>query len=412
MKITKVFGRRIFDSRSNPTVEARVYLENGVSAAASVPSGASTGSYEAVELRDGGKAFGGLDVTVAVYNINTIINDLLKGMDVYNQFDIDKVMNTADGTDNKSNLGANAILAVSLAAAEAAAKSLGIPLFRYLGGINSTVLPMPMMNILNGGKHADNNANIQEFMIVPVIAHTFADAMNAGVEVYHALKSLLKEKGLSTAIGDEGGFAPNMANDEQGLQFIMQAVEKAGFKENEISIALDIAATEWVDGSNYRLIKTGEVKTKEELFDYYGNLVKQYPIISIEDPLGENDFDGFAELTRKFSGSIQIVGDDLFVTNEKRLKKGISKGSGNAILIKPNQIGTLTETMNTIKRAQTNGFKTIISHRSGETENTFIADLAVAVNAGQIKTGAPCRSERVCKYNRLLEIEQLIKNNC
>ena len=409
MKIKKICARRIFDSRSNPTVEATVVLENGISGKAAVPSGASTGSYEAVELRDGGNNYNGLDVTKAIGNVNNDINNILQGKNIFDQNGIDALMLKEDGTENKANLGANATLSVSLACARAAAKCCRLPLFSYLGGINAATLPMPMMNILNGGKHSDNNANIQEFMIVPVFAEHFSQSMKAGVEIYGSLKKLLKSEGKSTAIGDEGGFAPDLENDEEGLEFILQAIINAGYKPGkEIKIALDAAATEWVYYDKYKLLKSGEIKTKEELIAYWIKLCEQYPIFSIEDPLGENDFDGFAEFTKLTKNQLQIVGDDLFVTNETRLVHGIDKKSGNAILIKPNQIGTLSETLNTIRIAQQNGFKTIISHRSGETEDTFIADLAVAVNAGQIKTGAPCRSERVCKYNRLLQIENYL----
>ena len=403
-RIKNIFGRQIFDSRGTPTVEATVILESGVAATAAVPSGASTGQHEACELRDGGDDYMGKGVLCAADNVSSVLSKVLKGESIFDQAEIDAAMCDADGSENKSKIGANAILAVSLACARAASFSADIPLYEYIGGINSRTLPVPMMNILNGGAHAGNNIDIQEFMIVPTGASSFEDAMRMGVEVYHTLKKILSEKGHSTAVGDEGGFAPNLANDEQALELLTEAIEKSGCKPgSDINIALDIASSEWVSENGYLLPKRNMYFTRDELIDYVCELKAKYPIVSIEDPLGENDFNGFAELTPR--AGIQIVGDDLFVTNPKRLQKGISAGAANAILIKPNQIGTLSETMTAIRLAQSKGYKTIISHRSGETADTFIADLAVAMNAGQIKTGAPARSERVSKYNRLLQIE-------
>lgn len=406
--ISQIYARQILDSRGNPTVEAQILLENGVTASAAVPSGASTGRYEALELRDEADIYEGKSVFNAVAHITRDINEALSGQDIFDQIAIDRKMLEVDGTENKSNLGANAILAVSLAAARTAAMACGMPLYRYLGGIAATTLPVPMLNVLNGGAHANNNVEIQEFMIVPIGAPTFTKAMEMSTRVYHSLGHILKEAGLGTAVGDEGGFAPNLENDEQALQLILRAVERAGLKpERDIAIALDAAASEWKTPEGaYRQPKTGSCFTSEELMDYFDGLIRKYPIISLEDPLGEDDFAGFAEIRAKTG--IQIVGDDLFVTNTKRLDEGISMRSGNAILIKLNQIGTLSETLETIRLAKNNGYKTIISHRSGETGDPFIADLAVAVNAGQIKTGAPARSERVCKYNRLLGIESVL----
>ncbi len=407
--IKKVIGRQIFDSRGNPTVEATVILKSGVAASAAVPSGASTGQFEAHEKRDGGDEYGGLGVMCAVDNINTTISEVLEGESVFDIGEIDKLMIDADGTENKQNLGANATLAVSLATARAAAYSSDIPLFEYLGGINAVTLPVPLMNILNGGAHASNNIDIQEFMIMPTGAESFEEAMRMGTDVYRSLKKLLSSKGFSTAVGDEGGFAPNLESDEQALELIVSAIEKAGYiPEYDINIALDVAASEWMQNDGYLLKKQNEFLTRQELIEHLMNLKSKYPIISIEDPLGDTDFDGFSEITAK--GQIQIVGDDLFVTNAKRLKQGIEKSAANAILIKPNQIGTLSETLDTIRLAHKNGYNTIISHRSGETADSFISDLAVAVNAGQIKTGAPARSERVSKYNRLLQIELSLGN--
>ncbi len=405
--IRQIHARQILDSRGNPTVEAQVLLGNGITASAAVPSGASTGRYEAVELRDEADIYNGKSVFNAVANINFKINDALCGFDVFDQTRLDRKMLELDGTENKSNLGANAILAVSLAAARTAAVACGMPLFRYLGGAAAMTMPVPMLNVLNGGAHANNNVEIQEFMIVPIGAPTFTKAMELSTRVYHSLGHILKESGLGTTVGDEGGFAPNLENDEQALQLLIRAIERAGLEpEHDIAIALDAAASEWKTSEGYRQPKTGRKFQSEELIDYFEELIKKYPIISLEDPLGEDDFKGFTEITKRTG--IQIVGDDLFVTNSDRLQKGISMNSGNAILIKLNQIGTLSETLETIRMAKNNGYKTIISHRSGETADPFIADLAVAVQAGQIKTGAPARSERVTKYNRLTGIEGLI----
>ena len=411
-KIQKIIGRQAFDSRGTPTVCAEVTLESGIKAKALVPSGASTGKYEAVELRDNNiKEYGGKGVSKAINNINTVINEILEGTSTLNQSEIDGKMIKIDGTENKTNLGANATLAVSLACAKAAASALNMELYKYLGGINANVLPIPMMNILNGGAHADNNVEIQEFMIFPSGAKSFLEAMKMGAEVYSELKKVLRHKNFSTAVGDEGGFAPNLEKDEQALELIVTAIEKAGYKAGkDISICLDVAAGEWSDGLNgYKFPKKNKMVSAEELSLYYKDLIKKYPIVSIEDPFSDDDFDNFSKFSKELSEnpneSLQIVGDDLFVTNAKRLEKGIAQKSGNAILIKPNQIGTLTETLHTIRLAQKNNYKTIVSHRSGETEDTSIADIAVATNSGQIKTGAPARSERICKYNRLLEIE-------
>lgn len=402
--IKKVIGRQIFDSRGTPTVEATVILESGVAASAAAPSGASTGKFEAHELRDGKDDYHGKGVLNAVNNINTKISNALEGESVFDQHELDKIMIELDGTENKSNLGANAILAVSLASARAASYSADLPLYQYLGGINAQTLPVPMMNILNGGAHAANNIDIQEFMIVPIGAKSFEEAMKIGSEIYHMLMKILKSKQRATAVGDEGGFAPNLDSDEAAIELIIEAIEQSGYiPGSDVSIALDIASSEWVREDGYLLPKRNIFFTREELVDYVCNLKDKYPIISVEDPLGENDFEGFTDITAR--SDIQIVGDDLFVTNPKRLKKGIDNSAANSILIKPNQIGTLSETLNTIQLAQKHGYGVIISHRSGETADSFIADLAVATNAGQIKTGAPARSERVSKYNRLLQIE-------
>lgn len=405
--IKKVLGRQIYDSRGVPTVEATVILESGVAATAAVPSGASTGQYEACELRDQDDFFGGKGVQNAVANVNDRISQALEGESVFAQRDIDNTMCELDGTENKSNLGANAILAVSLACARAASFSADLPLYQYLGGVNACTLPTPMMNILNGGAHAGNNVDIQEFMIVPTGAESFEHAMKMGSEVYHCLKSILKNRGYSTAVGDEGGFAPDLENDEAALDLLVDAIIQSGYTPGrDIRIALDMATSEWAENEGYVMPKRRIRFSKEELIDYIISLIEKYPIISIEDPLGENDFEGFNMLAKKTA--IQIVGDDLFVTNPARLQHGIDKDAANAILIKPNQIGTLSETLETIRLAKNNGYRTIISHRSGETADSFIADLAVAVNAGQIKTGAPARSERVAKYNRLLQIEMAL----
>lgn len=413
MKITinSVVGRQIIDSRGNPTVEATVGLTDGSFAYAAVPSGASTGAYEAVELRDGGDAFNGKSVKKAVANISKVIAPELCGMSPFDQCMIDKKLIELDGTENKKNLGANAVLAVSVAVAKAAAKSLRLPLFRYLGGIYSVKLPVPMMNILNGGAHAANNIDIQEFMIMPVGAENFSDGLQQCCEIYHSLGKLLSKKGMATAVGDEGGFAPNLETDEEALELIMQAICDAGYSTDDTKIAIDAAASEWFNEGIYHLPKRDVAFTTNEIVDYFENLCKKYPIISIEDPLSEYDWEGWQEITNRLGCDVQLVGDDLFVTNTERLSYGITIGAGNSILIKMNQIGTLTETFEAIDTAQKAGYTTVISHRSGETEDTTIADIAVAVNAGQIKTGAPCRTDRVCKYNRLLRIESLIKGS-
>lgn len=413
MKITinSVVGREIIDSRGNPTVEATVGLTDGTFANAAVPSGASTGAYEAVELRDGSDRFNGKGVKKAVANIGKIIAPELCGMSPYDQGLIDKKLIELDGSKNKKNLGANAVLAVSAAVAKAAAKSLRLPLFRYLGGIYSVKLPVPMMNILNGGAHAKNNIDIQEFMIMPVGAETFSEGLMQCCEIYHRLGKILAGKGMATSVGDEGGFAPNLETDEEAIELILQAVSDAGYSTDDIKIAMDAAASEWYNEGIYHLPKRGDVLKKDDLISYFEKLCSKYPIISIEDPLSEYDWEGWQEITKRLGDKIQLVGDDLFVTNTERLCKGISIGAGNSILIKMNQIGTLTETFEAIDTAQKAGYTTVISHRSGETEDTTIADIAVAVNAGQIKTGAPCRTDRVCKYNRLLRIEGLIKGS-
>ncbi|MDO4608425.1 MAG: phosphopyruvate hydratase [Clostridia bacterium] len=410
MKIKSVTGYEVLDSRGNPTVAAKVICENGCCGFAISPSGASTGMYEAHELRDGDKnRYNGNGVLKAVQNINCNLNDLLCGRCVLEQRRIDELMISADDTENKSNLGANAILAVSLACAKAAANSLKIPLYRYLGGINATTIPRPMMNILNGGAHAANNIDIQEFMIIPDVCDGFADGIRICAEIYHTLGALLKERNLSTGVGDEGGFAPNLDSDEQAIQLILQAVDKAGYG-GKIKLALDVASSEWYKDGNYKMPKRDKTVTAEQLIEYYENLTAKYPIISIEDGLAENDWSGWVKLTQRLGDKIQLVGDDLFVTNAKKLAEGIEKAAGNAILVKPNQIGTLTETLDVIALAQKQGYKAVISHRSGESEDTTIADIAVATNAGQIKTGAPCRSDRTAKYNRLLLIEYELYN--
>lgn len=417
LKIKKVWARQILDSRGNPTVEVDITLENGVVGRASVPSGASTGAFEAVELRDGDKTkYMGKSVEKAVNNVNKIIAKKLVGMNVYDQAKLDEVMIALDGTDNKGKLGANAILGVSLAAARAAANASGMPLFKYLGGKQSAwTMPVPMMNILNGGKHADNSVNCQEFMIMPVGAKSWSEALRWCTEVFHTLKSVLKTNGYATSVGDEGGFAPNLASDEDGLKFIVEAITRAGYKPGkEICIALDVAATEMFDeaekigeSGKYYFWKSKNLFTTKELIAYYIDLVKKYPIISIEDGLAEEDWEGWKLLTKKLGKKIQLVGDDLFVTNTARLKKGIELGVANSILIKVNQIGSLTETINAIKMASSAGMTAVVSHRSGETEDTTIADLVVALGCGQIKTGAPSRTDRVAKYNQLLRIEEI-----
>ena len=414
--IRDVKALQILDSRGNPTIQVEVITEDGYVGKASVPSGASTGSFEAVELRDGDKSrYLGKGVEKAVENVNKKIAKAIIGMNVYEQRKIDEEMIKLDDTPNKSNLGANSILGVSLAVAKAASNSLGLDLYQYIGGINGKELPIPMMNILNGGKHSDNNISIQEFMIMPIGNITFTERMRRGVEIYHTLKKVLKEKGYSVGVGDEGGFAPNLENEEQALDIIIEAIRKAGYEPGkDIKLALDIASTEMyeeakkINKQGYYFWKTKQYKTQEEMIEYIVGLCNKYPIFSIEDGLAEEDWEGWKVLTERLENKVQLVGDDLFVTNPKRLGRGIEKNVANAILIKPNQIGTLTETLYTIQKAKQNGYKTVISHRSGETEDTTIADIAVGVNAGQIKTGAPCRTDRVSKYNRLLYIEEEI----
>ncbi len=417
--IKDIKAMEILDSRGNPTIGVEVITESGYIGQASVPSGASTGSFEAVELRDGDKnRYMGKGVEKAVENINKKLAKKIIGMNVFNQRAIDEEMCNLDDTPNKSNLGANSILGISLAVAKAAANSLGVELFQYVGGIYGTKMPIPMMNILNGGKHSDNNLSIQEFMIMPVGDITFAERLRRGVEVYHSLKKVLKEKGYSVAVGDEGGFAPNLENEEQALDIIIEGIKKAGYEPGkDIMLALDIASTEMYDEAKkinkngYYFWKTQEFKEKEEMVKYIVSLCEKYPIYSVEDGLAEEDWESWKVLTDKLGNKVQLVGDDLFVTNPKRLRRGIKENIANSILIKPNQIGTLTETLDTIKLAKENGYNTIISHRSGETEDTTIADIAVGVNAGQIKTGAPCRTDRVAKYNRLLYIEKKCEDN-
>lgn len=406
--ITEVYAREILDSRGNPTVEVEVCLEDGAVGRAAVPSGASTGVHEAVELRDGDKErYLGKGVTKAVDNVNDIIAEAIIGLEATRQTEIDELLIRLDGTPNKGRLGANAILGVSMAVAKAAASSVVLPLYLYLGGVAAKELPVPMMNILNGGQHADNNVDIQEFMIMPVGAKSFSEALRMNAEIYHNLKALLKSKGLSTALGDEGGFAPNLSCNSEAIEVILEAVEVAGYKPGkDILIALDVASSEFYADGKYNLAGEGVVKTSEEMVDYLAELCAKYPIISIEDGLAEDDWEGWKKLTKKLGKKVQLVGDDLFVTNEARLVEGIKKGVGNAILIKVNQIGTLTETFNAIETAKRAGYTCIISHRSGETEDTTLADIAVAVNAGQIKTGAPARTDRVAKYNQLLRIEE------
>lgn len=408
VEIVDVVARQILDSRAFPTVEVEVYLEDGTVGRAAVPSGASTGMFEAVELRDGDKAvFGGKGVLKAVDNVNNVIASELIGLNAFDQTYIDKLMIELDGTKNKGNLGANAILGVSLAVAKAAAASLGLPLYQYIGGVNAKVLPAPMMNIINGGSHADNNVDLQEFMIMPLGAASFSDAVQMSSEVYHTLKGILKAKGLSTGVGDEGGFAPNLGSNEEAIQIIIEAIEKAGFVPGkDIYIALDPASSEFFENGVYNLAGEGRKLTPSEMVDYYAELVEKYPIISIEDGMAEEDWEGWKLITDKLGHKIQLVGDDLFVTNVERLKMGIERGVANSILIKLNQIGSLTETLDAIEMANRAGYTAVISHRSGETEDSTIADLAVALNAGQIKTGAPARSERVAKYNQLLRIEE------
>lgn len=407
--ISQIWAREILDSRGNPTVEAEVYLEDGTYGVAAVPSGASTGTFEAAELRDGDDRYNGKGVQKAVENIIEEIADELVGYDALDQRTIDEVMIELDGTENKSRLGANAILAVSLATAKAAANYLGIPLFQYLGGIQARYLPVPLMNILNGGKHADNNVDIQEFMIAPAGASTFSEALRIGAEVYHSLKKVLSESGLSTSVGDEGGFAPNLSSNEEAIEYLMRAIEAAGYEPGvDVFLALDVAASELYENGLYVLKSENLKLSSDELIEYYTKLVEKYPIVSIEDGMHEEDWEGWKELTEALGSDIQIVGDDLFVTNIMRLERGIEEDIANAILIKLNQIGTLTETLETIELAQMYGYNWIISHRSGETEDSTIAHLAVGTNANQIKTGAPARSERVAKYNELLRIEEIL----
>ena len=408
VEIVDVMARQILDSRAFPTVEVEVVLEDGTVGRAAVPSGASTGMFEAVELRDGDKTkYNGKGVLKAVDNVNNYIAEELIGMNIFDQVLIDKAIIKLDGTDNKGKLGANAMLGVSLACARAASEYLGISLYQYIGGVNAKVLPVPMMNIINGGKHADNNVDLQEFMIMPVGAPSFTEALRMSSEVYHTLKLLLKSKGYDTGVGDEGGFAPNLKSNEEAIQVIVEAIEKAGYTPGkEIYIALDPASSEIYEDGKYNLKGEGKILTSEEMANYYVDLVNKYPIISIEDGMAEEDWEGWRIITEKLGGKIQLVGDDLFVTNTNRLKTGIEKKVTNSILIKLNQIGTLTETLNAIEMAERAGYTAVISHRSGETEDTTISDLVVAVNAGQIKTGAPARSERVAKYNQLLRIEE------
>jgi len=407
-EITGIFAREILDSRGNPTIEVETVLDCGAIGKASVPSGASTGAFEAVELRDGDKKrYMGRGVQKAVENVNSFIAPELEGMDAIYQREIDGAMIDLDGTENKSRLGANAILGVSLSVAKAAAVALDLPLYKYLGGVNAHVLPSPMMNILNGGKHADNSIDLQEFMIMPLGARDFSEALRMGVETFHNLKSVLSKDGLNTSVGDEGGFAPNLKTNEDAIKYIVRAIEKAGFKPGkDIYIALDPAATEFYKDGKYNLKGEGKILTPSEMVDYYKKLVEKYPIISIEDGMAEEDWEGWQELTAKIGKKIQVVGDDLFVTNTERLKRGLDMGVANSILIKVNQIGTLSETLEAIEMAKTAGYTVVVSHRSGETEDTTIADIVVGVNAGQIKTGAPSRTDRVCKYNQLLRIEE------
>ncbi len=406
--IEEISAMEILDSRGNPTVEVTVVLANGAAGRAAVPSGASTGSFEAVELRDNDpNRYGGKGVLVAVNHIHEVIAKGLVGLNAVEQTLIDSELQRIDGTENKAYLGANATLGVSLAVAKAAANYLGMPLFRYVGGVSACVLPVPMMNILNGGKHAEDGVDFQEFMIAPLGAPTFADALRWGAEVYHALKAVLKKKGLSTGVGDEGGFAPSLKTNEEALELIMVAIDKAGFKPgSQIALALDPASTEFYEDGKYKLATENLVLSSKDMVKYYEKLADKYPIVSIEDGLAEDDWDGWKQLTDTIGSRVQLVGDDLFVTNTTRLQRGIDSGVGNAILIKPNQIGTLTETLEAINLARENGYSSMLSHRSGETEDATIADLAVATNCGQIKTGAPCRAERTAKYNQLLRIER------
>lgn len=410
--ITNILAREVLDSRGNPTVEVEVLLEAGATGRAIVPSGASTGEHEAVELRDGGKRFLGKGVLQAVSNVNNEIRDLLLGLDGLDQQSIDKKIIALDGTENKSRLGANALLGVSLAVARAASSARNLPLYKSVGGDNANTLPVPMMNVLNGGMHADNNIDLQEFMIMPIGATRFSEGLQWGVETYHTLKSLLKAKGLSTAVGDEGGFAPNLANNESAIEFLVDAITRAGFKPGvDIAIALDPAMSELYKDSRYHMAGENKIFTSDELAEWWVSLVDKYPIVSIEDGMAQDDWDGWEALSSALGQRIQLVGDDLFVTNTKRLQQGIDRKIANSILIKVNQIGTLTETLNAISLAKKNNYTSVMSHRSGETEDSTIADLAVATNCGQIKTGAPARSDRVAKYNQLLRIEHDLGSN-
>jgi enolase len=414
--IFHIAARQILDSRGNPTVEVDVYTDNGAMGRAAVPSGASTGTHEAVELRDNDKTqYMGKTVYKAIEKINTVLLEQLKGIHIFDQNGIDARMLEIDGTENKSNLGANAILGVSLAVAKAAAEELKQPLFRYIGGVNANLLPIPMMNILNGGAHADNGIDFQEFMVMPVGAQSFSDALRMGTEVFHHLKAVLKKQGLSTNVGDEGGFAPNIKSNEDALKYVIQAIEAAGYKPGEdIYIAMDAAASEFYDAEKkiYKFKKsTGDELTSSQMVDYWADWAKKYPIISIEDGFAEDDWDGWKAITDRIGNDVQLVGDDLFVTNVNRLVEGINKGVANSILVKVNQIGTLTETIEAVQLAQTHGYTSVMSHRSGETEDTTIADLAVALNCGQIKTGSASRSDRIAKYNQLLRIEEQLGNN-
>ncbi len=415
LPITDIYAREILDSRGNPTIEVEVLAGENIVGRAQVPSGASTGQYEAVELRDGEDRYHGFGVTRAVDHVNDRIARELIGTNVFDQCEIDRILIDLDGTEDKSNLGANAMLGVSLAAARAAAEALRIPLYRYLGGVNAKTMPVPMMNILNGGRHADNTIDIQEFMIIPVGACCFREGLRMCAEVYHELKRLLKKKGFSTAVGDEGGFAPNLADAKEALRLIVKAIGTAGYRPGEdMVLALDVAATELYHKEFQTYVFAGEgkqaghgvIRSSEEMIDYYQELIQEFPIVSIEDPLDEEDWEGWELITARLGQDIQLVGDDLFVTNPKRLKRGIEQHAANAILVKVNQIGTLTEALDAVEMAKRAGYRTILSHRSGETEDSIIADIAVATNAGQIKTGAPCRSERVAKYNQLLRIEE------
>ena len=404
MKIKNVIGREILDSRGNPTVEVDVILENGVMGRAAVPSGASTGEREALEMRDGGSRYMGKGVLNAVSNVNGPLRDLVIGMDAADQKALDYAMIEADGTETKSKYGANAILGISMAAMKASANSLGLPLYRYIG--NGTTLPRPMMNIINGGAHADNKLDFQEFMIIPM-RDTFKERLRVGAEVFHHLKKVLNRKGLATGVGDEGGFAPDLQSNTEGFELIMEAIREAGYEPGkDVCIAIDVAASEFYKDGKYELVGEGRSLTTDELIDFYKELVSKYPIISIEDPVDENDWEGFTKITAELGDKIQLVGDDLFVTNKKCLQMGIDRHAGNAILLKVNQIGTITETLETIELARSHGYKTIISHRSGETEDTTIADLAVGLDLGQIKTGSMSRTDRICKYNQLIRIEE------